>query len=269
MLLISANDVIVKLASSSMGVGQLLFVRGLLACVIFSLAIVASGRPLVPHRGYSGWNLLRAACETAATLCFVTALTLLPIAIVATLVWTSPLFLTLMAIMFLGERVSVNRWVALVFGFVGMVLVTNPFAGDFSPTLLLPLAAALFVAIRDVTTRKVDVNLHSMYITMPTLAMVTLIGLMLSINTWQPMTVVSVSWLSLSAALLSAGFFAQIVAIRGGELSFVSPFAYIGVISAVFWGVLIWQEVPSVSGVIGMLMIVCSSVFIIFRQSSR
>jgi len=269
MLLISANDVILKLASDDLGVGQLLFIRGLLASLIFSGVIIASGRPLIPKEGYSFWVVGRAFCETCATLCFISALVLLPIATVSTLVWTSPFFLTILAVIFLSEKVPVARWVALLLGFVGMLLVTNPFSEAFEMVMVLPLLAAFFVSVRDIVTRKVDINLHSMYITLPTLVCVSAVGLLLSFGRWQTVEWSHIGWLGLSAVLLCAGFFTQIAAIRCGELSFVSPFVYVGVVSAVFWGYVVWGDVPTGLTIVGMLVIVASSIYVVLRGVRR
>ena len=269
MLLISANDVIVKLVSDDLSVGQILFVRGFIASVVFATAILCSGRPIVPPSGYSRWVLGRAVCETCATLCFITALVNLPIATVSTLMWTSPFFLTVLAIVFFSEKVPFARWMALIFGFVGMLLVTNPFSASFELIMILPLVAAFFISIRDVITHKVDAGLHSMYITLPTLVCVSLAGLLMSIGQWQTLNTSHILWLGLSSIFLCVGFFTQIAAVRSGELSFVSPFVYVGVISAVFWGYIVWADVPSVQTIIGMLIIIISSVFVILHGIRR
>ena len=146
MTMISTNDAVIKSASESLSIGQILFVRGALACAILCVVIKLSGRPLLPANSLSRVNLLRAALETAATLCFVTGLSMLPIATASTLVWTAPLLLTLLAALVLKEHVVPARWLAVVLGFVGVLLVTRPFGAGFSTAMVLPLLAAFFVA---------------------------------------------------------------------------------------------------------------------------
>jgi drug/metabolite transporter (DMT)-like permease len=262
MAMISSNDAIIKSASDSLSIGQILFVRGTLACLILGTVIKMTGRPIFPRSGLSRINLLRASLETTATLCFVTGLTLLPIATASTLVWTSPLLLTLFAAVFLKERVSRTRWMAVSVGFAGMLLVTQPFGAGFTPAMLLPLLAAVFVAARDVVTRHIDNNLHSFYITLATLVLVTLTGLVLSIFDWRPLEAKHLLMLSLSAALLTGGFFSQVTAIRMGELSFVAPFAFSGIIVALLLGFLIWNDQPTVSMLTGVALIAGSCIYI-------
>ena len=263
MAMISSNDAIIKTASESITIGQILFVRGTIACFILGIVIRASGRPLLPKIGFSRVNLLRGTLETAATLCFVTGLSLLPIATASTLVWTSPLLLTLLAAVVLKEKVVKARWLAVAIGFLGMLFVTQPLGAEFSLAMTLPLLAAFFVAARDVVTRKIDPGLHSFYVTLATLVLVTLTGLIMSIFSWKPMEGKHFLMLSASAILLTGGFFSQVTAIRMGELSFVAPFAFSGIIVAIILGYLFWGDVPTPLMLIGIAFILGSCWYIV------
>ena len=132
-----------------MSIGQMLFIRGLFAVAVFSLAMRVTGRPVISQAARSKWVVVRAFCECGITICFVTGLSLLPIATASTLVWTSPIFLAVVAAMILKEHVTIMRWLAIFIGFAGVVLITNPASAEFSPAMLLPLAAAALVSIRD------------------------------------------------------------------------------------------------------------------------
>ncbi len=263
MSMISTNDAIMKLSSAELGVGQLLFVRGTLAVLIFSAIIRFGGRPILPGGMFTRWNGLRALCECCATACFITGLTLLPIAIAATLVWITPMLLTIAAALVLREEVRFGRWMAVLVGFGGVLLVTRPFDGHFTPAMLLPLAAACFVTVRDLVTRRIDRALDSRYVVLATLTMVTLTGLALSIGDWRPVSVERIGWLSLCALLLGLGFLSQIIAVRTGELSFIAPFSYTGILVAVFYGYVIWHELPDRLTVLGILLIVGAGMYIL------
>lgn len=263
MSMISSNDAIMKLSSVELGVGQLLFVRGILAVILFSLYIVLTGRPLFPAAFFSRWNGLRAFCECCATICFITGLTLLPIAIASTLVWVTPMLLTVAAALLLKEQVRPGRWVAVLVGFAGVLLVTRPFDEHFTPAMLLPLTAALFVTARDLVTRRIDRNLDSLYVVMATLAMVTVAGFFMALADWRPVSVERVAWLSLSAVLLGCGFLSQIVAVRSGELSFIAPFSYTGILVAVFYGYALWDELPDSMTLTGIGLIIGAGMYIL------
>ena len=269
MTLLASNDAIMKLSSETMGVGQMLFIRGLMAVAIFSLALRICGKPIIADATFSKWILLRALCECGGTICFITGLSLLPIATASTLVWTSPIFLTIAAALILKERVTIARWSAVFVGFFGVVLITNPGSADFSLAMLLPLATAIFVCTRDLVTRRIDPSLHSLYVTWTTLLAVTVAGLLISFFDWRPVAVKQIVWLGASAALMSSAFFFQINAVRRSELSFIAPFAYAGIPVAVFYGVVVWAELPGISMIFGIILIIISGIYILSHQTSR
>ena len=267
MVMISSNDAIVKLSSEDLGVGQMLFVRGSFAVLIFSAYIKFKGLPIVPRGGFTGWVSMRAVCECCATVCFVFSLTLLPIAIASTLVWTSPILVTIAAAVILREHVSVARWLAVLFGFIGVVMVTNPFDAEFSSAMLLPLAAAVFVCARDLFTQRIVSTLHSAYVVLATLIVVTVAGLVISLFDWRPVSISRTGWLLLCAILLGNGFLCQVMAIRKAELSFIAPFSYVGILMATFYGFVIWQQWPSMLAFAGMLLITGSGIYILSAGS--
>ncbi len=268
MTLLSSNDVFMKLSSEHLGIGQLLFIRGSLAVAIFSLAMRSTGKPIITKAAFSKWILVRAFCECGATLCFITGLSLLPIATASTLVWTSPIFLTIAATLILKEHVAAVRWWAVFVGFIGVMLVANPGSVDFSLTMLLPLAAAIFIAARDLVTRKLDPSLHSLYVTWTTLVVVTMAGLLISFLDWRPIALTQILWLCASAVLISSAFFLQISAVRLGELSFIAPFSYTGILIAVFYGFVVWEELPGTAMIFGIILIILSGLYILSHQTT-
>jgi len=268
MTLLSSNDVIMKLSSENLGIGQLLFIRGSLAVAVFSLAMKISGKPIFAEVAFSKWIVLRAFCECGATFCFITGLSLLPIATASTLVWTSPIFLTIVAALILKEHVTAARWLAVVVGFTGVVLVANLASADFSFAMLLPLASAIFISIRDLVTRKLDPSLHSQYVTWTTLVVVTIAGLLISFLDWRPVALTQVLWLGASAVLISSAFFVQISAVRLAELSFIAPFSYTAILVAVFYGFVVWEELPSTTMTFGIVLIILSGLYILSHQTA-
>ena len=269
MVMISSNDSIMKLSNSELGVGQLLFVRGVMATMIFCLYIKLRSMPLVPRVALSKWNIIRALCECAATSCFITSLTLMPIAIASTLAWTAPILVTIAAALILREKVSAKRWGAVFVGFTGALLITNPFGAEFSLTMLLPLLAATFVCARDLSTRYIDPGLPAIYILLASLVLVTIAGFIVSIGDWQPVSLGRAGWLGLCAALLGLGFLCQINAIRLADLSFIAPFSYTGILVATFYGFMIWDELPDLRSAIGIVLIVASGIYILVASKKN
>lgn len=269
MAMISTNDALIKSASETLSVSQILAVRGIIACLVFGSLIKLSGRPLFPRLMLNGANLLRGALEVITTLCFVTGLSLLPIAVATTLVWTSPILLTVVGALLLKEPVTRSRWAAVLAGFAGVVLITQPFGAGFSAAMLLPLAAAFVLAIRDFVTRKIDPRLGSFTITLTTLMLVTVCGAVLSWFDWRPLQQLQVVKLAFSAVLLAFGFYCMIKAVRIGDLSFVAPFTFTAILMALLLGYFVWRDVPTPFMLAGVALIVGACIYIFRHDQSR
>ena len=268
MVLLSTNDAFMKLSSEHLGIGQMLFIRGAFAVTVFSIAIRITGRPIINRAARSKWVVLRALCECAITICFISGLSLLPIATASTLAWTSPMFLAVVAAVVLKESVTVRRWLVVLIGFMGVVLITNPASEEFSLAMLLPLAAAALISVRDLVTRRLDPGLHSLYVTWTTLVAVTIAGFLISFLDWKPVAATQIIWLGASAIFLSSAYFFQIRAVRLGELSFVAPFSYTGILAAVFYGFVVWSDLPSLTMILGILLVMSAGLYILSRQAT-
>ena len=269
MTFISCNDAIVKTMTESLGIGQVLFIRGCMASLLFIGILKYRKWPIFPKQAFSKINLGRASCEMCATLCFITGLSLMPIATVSTLTWTSPILSTLLAALILKENVVPLRWLAVLIGFIGITLVTNPFSGQFESIMFLPLMAAGFVSTRDIFTRRIPAELNSIYITLATVMLVTCGGLVLSIFDWRPVALSNVFALACSSVLLSCGFFSQVTAMRKGELSFIAPFSYFGIVVALVLGIIFWQEYPTLIMLGGVALIIGSGIIISLSQNKK
>ena len=223
MLVLTINDTAAKLASETVPVSQLLFVRGCIGMVLFSLYLKVIGQPIFTKDILNKHCLVRGLCEVGATSCFVYALSKAPIGIASTLIWISPFFMTLFASIFLKEHVGIKRWLAVCVGFSGMLLVTQPFGASFQPVLFLCVLAAVFLAIRDLTTARLPQHIHSSHVTFAAIILVSLCSSVIAIPNWQGLDSRELLLLTFSAALISASFLIHISAIRIGELSFCRP----------------------------------------------
>lgn len=263
MAMISSNDALIKSASEDLSIAQILLIRGIVACLIFGALIKSTGRPLFPGVIVDRTNLLRGALEIAATLCFVTGLSLLPIATATTLAWTSPLLLTVVGVVLLREPPTATRWLAVLAGFAGVLLITRPFGAGFSAAMVLPLLAAFLVAMRDFVTRKIDPRISSFTVTFTTLVLVTIAGGVISWFTWNPLAMNQVIKLCFAAGLLALGFHSMIEAVRMGDLSFVAPFTFTAILMALLLGYFVWNDVPTPFMLSGVVLIVGACLYIL------
>jgi drug/metabolite transporter (DMT)-like permease len=264
--LITANDAVVKYLTQSLGVGQVLMFRGLFICALIVMLLKASRHRVLPAVIFNRWNVLRALCEVTATLCFVTGLSLLPLATAATLVWTSPIILTLLAGLIVKERVTLHRWVAVAAGFGGVLLFARPSGDAWSLAVLLPIGAAFAGASRDVLTRYLPRGLHAMHIALGTACLVTVAGAVLSLLDWRPISPIHFVLFCCSGGFFAAGYTCHVTAMRTGDLSYVAPFAYASIVFAIVLGILIWGELPTAQMLLGASLIVAAGVYILYVE---
>ena len=266
MSFLAASDAILKLVGAEVPVGQMMAVRGVAHCAFLALGCWI-GRQLITWHGLlHGWSILRGLAEVAATYLFISSLALLPIALASTLVFCFPIILTALSGPVFKERVGPWRWAAVVAGFIGVLVVTAPGTSSWQPALALPLGAALFVAIRDVSTRFVRADVSDGSVSL-TSAVTVLIGGLASLPFgWAPLSLFSVSWLTVAGLIIAISFFTYVMAVRTGELSLIAPVQYIVILWALIYGLLIWGEVPGPRELIGGAIIIASGLLILHRE---
>lgn len=266
MSFLSANDAIMKMVGASMPVGQMMVVRGIGLCSFLAIGCWIGRQHVTIHSLMHFWSLMRGLSEVLATYLFIYSLTKLPLATATTIVFCFPILLTALSGPLFGERVGVWRWCAVIAGFIGVVLVTAPGTSAWQSIFLLPLGAAVFVAMRDVSTRYVASHISSGSVTMTTAFVVILGGLASLPWGWSPLTMHSLSWLTLCAVFIAISFFSYVVAVRTGELSLIAPVQYIVILWALAFGMVFWGEVPGLQELSGGLIIIGSGLLILYRE---
>ena len=269
MAFISTNDAILKHVSETVGTGQILMIRGVFISVLLLTYIRARGQQLAPPGMLGGWNGIRSACEMLATTGFVTALSLVPLAIAATLIWTSPLILTVLAALIMKDQVGPWRWMAVVFGFVGVLLVTQPGTDSWHWAMLLPLGAALIGAGRDLVTRFIGSGLSSAHVALASTVLTLLLGMALATLDWRALSTEALLYLGLSSVMFATGYTLFVTAIRAGEVTFVAPFSYSSVLFAIGFGVVFWGELPNPVALLGVVIIVVAGICVFCLDGPR
>lgn len=212
------------------------------------------------------WHLFRTVLATGAMFGFFYGLSRMPLVNALTIAFTAPLFVTGLSVPFLGEHVGWRRWLAVVVGFVGVLIVLRPGAGMFTPAAIGLLIASLCYAGLALTARKLAATESSfsmaVYVVVgPFLVSSTLIAGNFTApdaNGW---------FFFVLAGLCSALAWVGIVGgYRRAPPSMLAPFEYTALIGAAIAGYLIWDEVPDVWVVAGGLIIIGSGLFIVYRE---
>ncbi|HHC29274.1 MAG TPA: EamA family transporter, partial [Rhodobacterales bacterium] len=149
----AAEDAFVKTVTQTLPMGQVLIYLGAGGGLAFALLATRAGYCAWSRRFWHPMVLLRNGGEIVGTAAYVTSIALLPLSLATTLLQANPLFVTLGAIVFFGERVGWRRWIALAVGLAGVLLILRPGAESFRPEALIGILAAAALALRDLATR--------------------------------------------------------------------------------------------------------------------
>ncbi|MCA1971146.1 MAG: DMT family transporter [Rhizobium sp.] len=281
MLVLPFMDAIAKYMANVEGMspGQVNFYRFFfqVACILpFLLAI--QGRSALSAKR-PGLNLLRGVLHGAASLMFFTAVKYMPLADVFAIYFVEPFILTALSAVFLGEKVGWRRWLAIVVGFGGAMIVIQPSYEVFGLTSLLPVACAFLYALymflnRAIGEADTPVTMQTMAGIGGTLFMgAVLVG---GDAAGQADFAISLptSWLGLALLVIlgSISGYAHLIVVRAfrmAPLSVLAPFQYFEIIAATILGYALFNDFPTVSKWVGILIIVGSGLFILWREQRR
>lgn len=258
------NDALVKYASQSMASAQLIFVRGLLAMGWILVVGRLAGAAIRPAHVAQPRVMARAAVDALATFAYLLALFRMPIGTATAIIMTAPLFITLFAVVFLRERVRLDRWLALFAGFAGVLLLVRPAGGAFDAFALLCLLGSLLHATRDVLTRRIASNVSSLSVTLSTgIAVVLLAGAGTVAQGWRSFGLGEFALLLGASLFLASGYYLMILSTRTGELSAVAPFRYSALLVALVVGWVVWGDLPDVLGWVGIAMLLAAGLYLL------
>lgn len=263
------NDSLVKYASETMPAMQLIFVRGVIASTLVLIVARAMGATRRIKEIARGWVAVRAIVDAVSTMLFLVSLFHLPLANATAINMASPLIITVLAAVVLGERLGPSRWVAIGIGFLGVLLIIQPQAEGFNHYSLLCLLSAVLLSVRDIVTRRVHAHVPSILITLSNTVAVTLFAGGLSIfEGWRAFTAYEIGLLAVVAVFLSAAYYLIVVSTRHGDLSLIAPFRYTAILFATVAGFLIWGDTPNALAWCGIALVIAPGIYVL-RVSRR
>ncbi len=263
------NDVCIKAVAGDLPLMQAIFIRG----VITTAMIFVLGRAMgairldLPRRD---WNLigLRTLAEIGATFFFLTALFHMPIANVTAILQALPLTVALAAVLFLGEPVGWRRLTAILVGFCGVLLIVRPGAEGFSVYSVYALAAVGFVTLRDLSARRLSSAVPSVTVALCTAtAIMTVSGLATwASGGWTPVGARPAGLLAMAAVFIVGGYLFSVMTMRRGEIGFIAPFRYTGLLWALVLGFVVFGEWPDMLTLAGAGIVVAMGIFTLYRE---
>ncbi len=296
MACVSVQDVLIKQLAGDYPLHQIVFARSAVA-IVFSFAFIHwEGGLTALKTDTPGLHLVRALLVVLANMTYFAALAVMPLADATALFFVAPLFITLLSIPILGEPVGPRRLIAVVVGFCGVVVMMRPgFGGEAEESsvvgavLILPVLAALFYALNQMMTRRLGIkapaSAMAIYIQGTFLIVSTLFFLTAGdgrfalgsqnesvqflLRSWRwPQA--GDEWLFLGCGLTSAivGYCLS-QAYRIADAASVAPFEYVALPLAVFWGWLIWDDLPDAWAAVGMALILGAGIYVFVREQIR
>lgn len=266
----TVNDAFVKLVARELPFGEVLFLRGVLSIVILMVVIGLTGS--LRHLVFSATPmvLLRSLFDALGTVFFIAALVNMKIADLSAVVMTSPLILTALAALMLGDRVGWRRWLAIGVGLAGTLFIVKPGAGAFDMWALAGLAAAFFGAARDLTTRRLDPSASSLAVGLYGTVAVTLSGAAIGLTeSWAFPNREQWTLIAIAAVFLGLGTYLVVHAFRGVEIAAVAPFRYTLLLWMGIAGFVAFGEVPDRWALVGAALIVLSGLYALHRDAMR
>lgn len=265
----AAMTVCIKLLGRDIPAGQTIFVRGLISVVVLALiAWSTGGLHLLKTRNWRS-HALRSLCGTASMFCLFAAVTMIPLADLTAITFTAPMFLTVLAMVFLGERIHRFRWTALGIGFLGVLITIGShlsFTHGVSPGVLVALANAALSAVSMVFLRSMSGDEHAITITFYFSLTFMICAALTATQGWPMPT--PAQWLLIGCAGLF-GVFGQLLmtySYRYAEASTIAPIDYTNMIMAILLGYLFFGEIPSLSVWLGAPLILAAGLLILWRE---
>ena len=261
----AVEDAFLKTVSRHMPVGQAILLMGLVGIAVFAgLALRAGDSPL-PRAVLSRTMAVRSAFEITGRLFYALAVALTPISVASAILQASPLVVVLGAAVIFGERVGVKRWLLILAGFAGVLIILRPGLQGFSALSLLALVAMAGFAGRDLATRAAPLALSNAQLGVVGFIMLALSGVIILAVTGDAVVPATGSLGLLAGASVFgiAAYAALTTAMRTGQVAVVTPFRYSRLLFAMILGVSVFGERPDAATLLGSAIIVACGVLIL------
>jgi len=262
-----ALDLCAKELLRTYSLQEFVLMRSVLGVMIFlSLAPrLFGGYRMLQTRRWK-WHVLRTALAIGAMYGFFYGLSRMPLVNALTLGFTAPLMVTALSVPFLGEHVGWRRWMAVVVGFVGTLIILRPGSGEFSFASIAILIAAFCYACQAITARYLTTeSMLSLSIYVVAGPMIIAISLINADNWLAPDTK---GWILFVAAGICSvvAWVGLISGYRGSSPAVLAPFEYTALIGGAIAGYLIWGEVPDRWVLVGAATIIASGLYVVYRE---
>lgn len=287
-LIFSVNDVSIKFLSGGYALHQVILIRAFVAMTFILIVISRSPRGFAQLvTGRPSTHLLRVCIVMISNVTYFVGLSTLPLADAVAVAYVSPIIITLLSIVFLGEKVGPRRWAAVIIGMLGVIVMLRPGAGVIQPAALLVLISAVMYASGNLLVRHMGGTESAMTLSFYVQAGFIVVSLAMGLWVgdghlaekdglwaflfrpwiWPPLH----DWPVFLATGLSVGIGGMMVtqAYRTTEAGLIAPFEYVGMPLAILWGVVVFGTFPDAVSWLGIALICGSGLYVIWRETIR
>ncbi len=266
-ILFAVMDTLSKYLTATYPVTQILWTRYLFHALLIVVAIVPRYGLTLFKTSRPGIQILRGALLAAASLFFVAAIKYMPLAEATAIQFLAPLLVTLLAVVFLKEKVDAARWLAVLAGFAGVLIIIRPGSGIFTWFSIMPLGTAILFASYQVLTRRFA-GLENPYslIFYPGLVGVGLLALTLPFAWTPPQNLTDLGLLALAGILGGLSHLILILAYKHAPASRLAPFSYMQLVWVTLGGYLVFNNFPDSWSLIGIAILVASGIYMATHQ---
>ena len=264
----AVEDTFIKLLSARLPATQILFSIGFGGALITLVLAIVLNVNLADKILLNKHVISRTIADLFGALSFTSAMVLIPMSLLASILQATPLFVTLGAAILLGEKVGWRRWSAIFIGFLGVIIILQPGYGSFQLASLLGLTAVLCLALRDVVTRDMATEIPTLTVTFYACLAMGSAGFIAYPFFGPPImpTTYEAIILICAAIIGLTGYFLLVLATRKGDVSVIAPFRYSRLLFSLGLASLILGEKLTLPILLGGLLVVSSGIYTFGRE---
>ena len=260
----SLMDVIVKW-SVDYPIGQVLFFRGFFGIIFYFFVIPRERINNFYQTKRPGLHALRCLAGLIALISIFIALRKLPLATVVSISFAAPIFTTILSIFLLSEKVGIFRWLAVIIGFIGILIITEPGISELNIYYIFPIIFCLGLSYVAITIRQLSTSEPAWLISFYFSLSITFLSFLTIPQGWVMPNLNHFILLSLIGIFGGVANLWLSLSYKHSEVSLVTPLKYLALVFAVIFGYFIWEEVPTIKTMLGAFLVIMSTL-IIFRR---
>jgi len=226
------------------------------------------------QRGWRGflspnwkWLMARGACIAVTATGVVNGVSYIPLADLYGITFSAPFITVILAVIFLREEVGTHRWISVILGFSGVLILLGPQFDQFNIGIAFAVAATISIAVGTIVIRKIGSSEYlPLFILYPYMGIL-VVNIPLSIPHIEPIAVQDLWWFISNSAFVLIGQLAVTYAIANAKsTASVAPFVYIQVIWGVLLGLMFFSEIPTTTTMVGLILVVIAGLYMIYRE---